>query len=90
MALNALSHDEILKLRNTVVEAVKVKQEIQVLNEGLRDVVKHVAEELELNVSELNTAIKIAFKQQENPDTLQDEKDKLDTVEEILQVVLTR
>lgn len=81
---SALSQDDIRKIKHTITEAVKVKQEVKDLNEGLRDVVKHVSEELGINLKDMNKAISIAFKQREHEDALEQEKDSMDTVEEIL------
>ena len=50
------------KLTQLVNEGMQVMREVETLNEGLRDTVKAVAEELQIKPSILNKAIKIAHK----------------------------
>ena len=50
------------KLKEIVSEGVTVKQEIEVLTEGLNDTIKAVAEELEIKPGTLKKALKIAHK----------------------------
>jgi hypothetical protein len=50
------------KLERLVNEGVTVLQEIEDLNEGLKDTVKAVAEELNIKPTLINKAIKIAQK----------------------------
>jgi hypothetical protein len=87
MSIGALSGEDIKKLKHTIEEAVKVKQEVKDLNEGMKDVVKHVADELNIPVGDLNKAIGIAFKKRENSKVLDEEKDKLDEIQAILDLV---
>lgn len=54
--------EEKQKLERLVNEGVTVLQEIEALNEGLKDTVKAVAEELQIKPSTINKAIKIAHK----------------------------
>lgn len=54
--------DEKAKLERLVNEGVTVLQEISDLQEGLKDTVKAVAEELNIKPSLINKAIKIAQK----------------------------
>lgn len=54
--------DEKAKLERLVNEGCTVLQEIQDLQEGLKDTVKAVAEELNVKPSLINKAIKIAHK----------------------------
>jgi hypothetical protein len=56
------SGDQKLKLTQLVNEGMQVMREVETLNEGLRDTVKAVAEELQIKPSILNKAIKIAHK----------------------------
>jgi len=56
------SNDQKLKLTQLVNEGMTVLREVETLNEGLRDTVKAVAEELQIKPSILNKAIKIANK----------------------------
>jgi|TARA_B110000238_G_scaffold50447_1_gene54960 hypothetical protein len=54
--------EEKAKLERLVGEGVTVLQEIEDLNEGLRETVKAVAEELDIKPGLINKAIKIAQK----------------------------
>ena len=54
--------EEKQKLQRLVNEGVTVLQEIEALNEGLKDTVKAVAEELDIKPGLINKAIKIAQK----------------------------
>ena len=63
-------------------EGVRVRQEVDMLNEGLRETVKAIAEELELKPSLLNKAIRIAYK-----GDLQVHTNELDDVESILDAI---
>lgn len=56
------SGDQKLKLTQLVNEGIQVMREVETLNEGLRDTVKAVAEELQIKPSILNKAIKVAHK----------------------------
>jgi hypothetical protein len=56
------SGDQKLKLTQLVNEGMQVMREVETLNEGLRDTVKAVAEELQIKPSILNKAIKVAHK----------------------------
>ena len=52
--------EEKAKLEALVREGVTVLQEVEDLNEGLKDTVKAVAEELDIKPSLINKAIKVA------------------------------
>ena len=54
--------DEKAKLERLINEGSTVLREIEDLNEGLKDTVKAVAEELNIKTSVINKAIKIAHK----------------------------
>jgi len=54
--------EEKAKLERLVKEGVTVLQEIEDLQEGLKDTVKAVAEELDIKPALINKAIKIAQK----------------------------
>ena len=66
------------RLINIINEGVKVNQEIDALREGLRETVKAIAEELEINPSLLNKAIRISQKGDWN--LKQDEMDDLEAI----------
>ena len=54
--------EEKAKLERLVKEGVSVLQEIEDLQTGLKDTVKHVAEELDIKPALINKAIKVAQK----------------------------
>ena len=58
----SLNPDQKSKLTKLVNEGIDVLKEVETLNEGLKDTVKAVAEELQVKPSILNKAIKIAYK----------------------------
>lgn len=79
MSIEALSSEDRAKIKKLIEEGIRVKQEIADLNEGLKDVVKNVAADLSIAPKALNKAITMAFRS-----TLNEEKDTLNDVEEIL------
>jgi len=54
--------EEKAKLERLIKEGSNVLREVEDLNEGLKDTVKAVAEELQIKPSVINKAIKIAHK----------------------------
>jgi hypothetical protein len=59
----AYGAEEKKKLERLIKEGSTVLQEIADLNEGLKETVKAVAEELEVKPAIINKAIKVAYKQ---------------------------
>ena len=83
MAFNKVfNQEEIARLKKLVTEGDTVLHEVDALNTGLRETVKAIAEEMELKPAILNKAIKIAHKA-----SFQDEYDKFDELETILESV---
>jgi|TARA_B110000438_G_scaffold207059_1_gene198802 hypothetical protein len=76
------NQDDITKLKTLIKEGVQVSQEVETLNEGLKDTVKYVAEEMGLKPAILNKAIKVAFKGE-----LHKQRDDFDQLETILESV---
>jgi hypothetical protein len=70
--------EEKAKLERLVNEGVTVLQEIEDLQEGLKDTIKSVAEELDIKPSLINKAIKIA--QRGDWDKVASEFDDLETL----------
>jgi len=63
MALTqALGPAEIQRLKDLVYEGVKVKEEVESLNEGMNETVKAISEELQIPAKLLKTAITVAHK----------------------------
>lgn len=74
----AFSESDVNKLKTLVKEGIQVTEEVSTLKEGLRDTVKHIAEELGVKPSVLNKAIKIAHKAEF--DKAREEFDELESI----------
>jgi hypothetical protein len=72
--------EDIARLKKLFDEGCQVMQEIEDLKAGLSETVKAIAEELDVKAAYLNKAIKVAHKA-----TLQEERDKLVEIEDILE-----
>ncbi len=70
------------KLTQMINEGMQVMGEVEALNEGLRDTVKAVAEELDVKPNVLKRAIRVAFKS----DFMRN-RDDFDQMETILETV---
>ena len=77
-----INQEEKAKLIKLFDEATQVLQESDDLRAGLRDTVKHIAEELDIKPTVLNKAIKIAYK-----NSLSEERDAFDDIEMILDTI---
>ena len=62
MAISNFSSDDQAKIKAVISSGTNVKQEVKDLNEGLRDTVKAVGEELNIKPAVLMKAINVAFK----------------------------
>jgi transcription initiation factor TFIIIB Brf1 subunit/transcription initiation factor TFIIB len=56
------SESDINKLKRLISEGIVVKEEVKTLNDGLKDTVKAIAEELGIKPAVLSKAINIAHK----------------------------
>ena len=74
--------DEKKKLVHLVNEGVRVMDEIDILNGGLSDTVKAIAEEMEIKPSVLKRAVKTAYKSSFHTAT-----DEYELLENILETV---
>lgn len=74
------SGEDIIRIKQLISEGCQVNQEIEDLKEGLRETVKAIAEEIDVKPSQLNKAIRIAYKQ-----NLHEEREALDEIEDILE-----
>ena len=81
MALT-IGPEEKAKLVKLLDEGTQVLQEADDLRAGLRDTVKHIAQELDVKPTVLNKAIKIAHKR-----SLSEERDMFEDIEAILDTV---
>ena len=83
MAFNrTFNGEEQARLKRLIDEGCQVKAEVESLNEGLRETVKAIAEEMDLKPAIINKAIKIAYKANWG-----DEVDNYDELETILETV---
>lgn len=80
MAMDTLSSNDITKLKDFMDQGTRVLQEVEDLNAGLKDTAKHLAEELNIKPAFLMKALRIAYKA-----NMDEEKEKVDIVEELLQ-----
>lgn len=83
MAFNrTFNGEEQVRLKKLIEEGMQVTYEMETLREGLRDTVKAIAEEMDLKPGIINKAIRVAHKA-----SFQDEFDKFDELETILETV---
>lgn len=82
MSLGTLSADGTAKLKYAIEEGLKTAQSIEDLKGSLRDTVKAIGEELNISPKSINGAIKSAIK-----NSIDEQKDSIDEVEEILVLV---
>lgn len=81
MSIN-FSQADVAKLKNLIQEGTHVLTEVETLNEGLRDTVKAIAEEMGIKPAILNKAIKVAHKSEFGKT-----REDFDTLETILESV---
>lgn len=79
MSNTTYSATDAKRLKEVIEEGLKITQEIEDLKGGLRDTVKHVAEEIGIKPSVVNKAIRVAHKA-----SLESEKETVSEVEELL------
>ena len=83
MAFNrSFNGEEQARLKRLIQEGEQVLSEVDLLQTGLRETVKAIAEEMDLKPAVLNKAIKIAHKA-----NFGEESDKFDQLETILAAV---
>ena len=83
MAFNkTFNQEEVARLKKLIQEGDQVLHEVDALSTGLRETVKAIAEEMDLKPAVLMKAIKLAHKAK-----FQDEYDKFDELETILEAV---
>lgn len=62
MSDKTFSAEEKAKLTQLINEGMQVMNEVETLNEGLRDTIKAIAEEMEIKPNVLKKAIRLAHK----------------------------
>lgn len=76
------NQEEITKLTHLVNSGIQVKQEVSDLNQGLRETIKAIAEEMELKPALLSKVVNVAYKE-----SLSAERQEFEDLEHILEVV---
>ncbi len=76
------SSEDVNRLKQLVNEGCQILSEVELLKTGLNETIKHIAEEIGIKPAQLTKAIKIAHKS-----NLEEEKDKLAEIEDILDAV---
>jgi hypothetical protein len=87
MGIGVLSENDKTKLRELIDQGVQVTNDIKNLKEGLAEVVAAISEEMEIPKPILNKAIKVAVKMGEHRDELEEGREELDAIEEVLMVI---
>lgn len=82
MIVRQFTEAERNKLKELVTEGIQIKTEVQTLNEGLRDTVSAIAEELDIKAAVLNRAIRTAAKAE-----LEKKRDEFEELESILESI---
>lgn len=78
MSDKVFNSEEQHKLKEIIDEGIRVLEEVEILNGGLNDTVKAIAEEMEIKPSILKKAIKTAYKS--NFHVTKDDYDLLETI----------
>jgi hypothetical protein len=81
MAISNFSSDDQAKIKEVIRSGTNVKQEVKDLNEGLRDTVKAVGDELNIKPAVLMKAINVAFK-----DSMSVEREDFEDLEVLLDI----
>ena len=81
MAISNFSSDDQAKIKSVISSGTNVKQEVIDLNEGLRDTVKAVGDELNIKPAVLMKAINVAFK-----DSMSVEREDFEDLEVLLDI----
>jgi len=84
MSIGSLGPVEKAKIQNIINEGVQVLADIAALKEGLKETVDAIAEELDIKKTVISKAIRVAHKMSENRDSLTEDREELDDVEELL------
>ena len=82
MTSRTFTTDETQKLKDLINAGVSVRVEIDTLNDGLKDTVKTLAEELDVKPAVLNRAIRSAYKAD-----LDKKRDEFSELESILESI---
>ena len=86
MSIPALNNDELVKLRDLISKGTATLQEIDDLKGGLKDVIANVAEELNIDKKVLNSAVSTNYKLMRDSAAIEDRKEALTDVEELIEI----
>lgn len=81
MTLDALSTEEVARLKDIIDDGIQTKQDIRDLREGLSETIKAIADEVDIKSRTLNKAINAAFK-----NNLGEQQEEHDEIAELLKV----
>jgi hypothetical protein len=84
MTLGIIDSTSKVRLASLINEGVQTMNDILALKEALKDTVDTISEELEIDKKVLNTAIRTAWKSTQNQNPLEDSREALDEVEQVL------
>jgi predicted transcriptional regulator len=84
MSLNALSTADKQRLKTLIDEGVQTLTDINALKDGLKETIEGIADELEIKKSVLNKALQVAYKTSQNKNKLNETREELDEVEQVL------
>ena len=87
MGIGVLSESDKAKLKELINEGVQVTNDIKNLKEGLSEVITAISEEMDIPKTVLTKAIKVADKMGENRDELEEGREELNAIEEILMAI---
>jgi uncharacterized protein (DUF433 family) len=82
MSIESMSSEDNVKLRHVLDTGIRTTNDIAVLREGLKETIKAVAEELQIDAKDLRKAIRCAIKE-----NIEDEKAQVENIAMILSVV---
>ena len=82
MTLPILSNADVKKLRDLIDQGCRVKDDVKLLNEGLKETVSAIAEEMDIPVKVLNKTIMTVYKE-----SLNEQKAEIDEIDELMEIV---
>lgn len=86
MDVQNLSAEHKARIKHALEEAINTMQEIKDLREGMNDLINTVASDLNLPKKELSAAVKLGFKKSQRTSVIEEEKESLDLVEQLLNI----
>lgn len=81
MSLPVLSNEDVKKIKTLIDDGCRVKDDVKALNEGLKETVAAIAEEMDIAPKVLNKAIMTVYKE-----SLHEQQAELDDIDELLEI----